>query len=120
MDWALRRLGSDSLPTSVATTAGIHPTATGRTGLITGALAVIGYMVACSMPLLAPGSAPAGLCALPRDGGPAAVTLLAAAEIALVFAQRWYAARAKTARSAAANSGLGRQVRGPDVHVRIQ
>ena len=63
--------------------------ATGMTAMLTGTLAVIGCMLACSLPLLAAGGALAGLGALVAGWWPAAaVALAAAAGITFLYLRR--------------------------------
>lgn len=63
--------------------------ATGKTAMLTGTLAVIGCMLACSLPLLAAGGALAGLGALLAGWWPfAAIALAAAAGITFLYIRR--------------------------------
>jgi membrane protein implicated in regulation of membrane protease activity len=63
--------------------------AQGKTAVLTGALAVIGCMLACSLPLLAAGGALAGLGAMLAGWWPAAaVALAAAAAVTFVYLRR--------------------------------
>ena len=70
------------------------PARSGRFAVLTGALAVIGCALACSLPLLAAGGALAGLGAFAAGWWPAAaLALVAAAGATFLYLRRRAAAR---------------------------
>ena len=69
-------------------------TRSGRFAMLTGALAVLGCVLACSLPLLAAGGALAGVSALAAGWLPAAaLALVVAAGTTVLYLQRRQAAR---------------------------